>query len=145
MGGHPGKAAETGILRGHLRNAVNGHNLQGCTVEIRRGGHTVASFSAGGSFQHTLPIGDYTVHITHPDYIALDEVVHVQAGGHFELPLPLSPKLNGKKARIVLTWGPHPRDLDTHMKTPTGCHMYYGKKTAMTTLFLLMWMTPVGM
>jgi uncharacterized protein YfaP (DUF2135 family) len=30
--------------------------------------------------------------------------------------------------RIVLTWGPTPRDLDSHLDTPSGCHLYYGHR-----------------
>lgn len=30
--------------------------------------------------------------------------------------------------RIVLTWGETPRDLDSHLDTPSGCHLFYGRK-----------------
>jgi hypothetical protein len=30
--------------------------------------------------------------------------------------------------RIVLTWGETPRDLDSHLDTPSGCHVFYGRK-----------------
>jgi hypothetical protein len=32
------------------------------------------------------------------------------------------------KLRMVLTWGETPRDLDSHLDTPTGCHVFYGQK-----------------
>jgi hypothetical protein len=28
----------------------------------------------------------------------------------------------------VLTWGETPRDLDSHLDTPSGCHVFYGRK-----------------
>jgi len=38
-----------------------------------------------------------------------------------------SPVKQGQ-VRIVLTWGETPRDLDSHLYTPSGCHLYYGRK-----------------
>ena len=38
-----------------------------------------------------------------------------------------SPVPNGQ-LRIVLTWGETPRDLDSHLDLPSGCHVYYGRK-----------------
>ena len=37
------------------------------------------------------------------------------------------PVKNGQ-LRVVLTWGETPRDLDSHLDTPSGCHVYYGRK-----------------
>jgi uncharacterized protein YfaP (DUF2135 family) len=32
------------------------------------------------------------------------------------------------KLRMVLTWGEEVKDLDSHLITSTGCHVYYGRK-----------------
>lgn len=37
------------------------------------------------------------------------------------------PVPNGQ-LRIVLTWGETPRDMDSHLYTPTGCHVFFGQK-----------------
>ena len=35
--------------------------------------------------------------------------------------------------RATLTWGANPRDLDSHMVTPTGAHIYYSSKGSRTS------------
>ncbi|MCB1150245.1 hypothetical protein KDK88_01765 [bacterium] len=38
-------------------------------------------------------------------------------------------ELYGVAYRIELTWGAEPRDLDSHLYSPNGEHMYYGNRT----------------
>jgi uncharacterized protein YfaP (DUF2135 family) len=40
----------------------------------------------------------------------------------------VAPPVKQGQVRIVLTWGETPRDLDSHLDTPSGCHVYYGRK-----------------
>ena len=40
----------------------------------------------------------------------------------------MAPAVQNGQLRIVLTWGETPRDLDSHLDLPSGCHVFYGRK-----------------
>ena len=40
----------------------------------------------------------------------------------------VAPPVQNGQLRVVLTWGETPRDLDSHLDTPSGCHVFYGRK-----------------
>jgi hypothetical protein len=40
----------------------------------------------------------------------------------------VAPAVQNGQLRIVLTWGEIPRDLDSHLDLPSGCHIFYGRK-----------------
>jgi uncharacterized protein YfaP (DUF2135 family) len=45
--------------------------------------------------------------------------------GPTEFDLSLSPILVSADLRVVLNWGATPRDLDSHIRTPDGHHVFY--------------------
>ena len=57
-----------------------------------------------------------------PDF----RLVQVQPSMNTTANIPLNPILGANEAfRIVLEWGENPSDLDSHLWTPTGAHIYY--------------------
>ena len=50
-------------------------------------------------------------------------------------PVDLTPCLtlpSSNAATMRLTWGENPRDIDSHLRTPDGAHVYYASKGSLT-------------
>jgi len=78
-----------------------------------------------GSFNLKVPAGRYTCVATHGKYYSFyDPDCEVKAGKRKRKIVAMSPMLNPGSARIVLSWGKRPRDLDSYLTAP---HKDHGK------------------
>lgn len=124
---------------GNIRNATNQQLITSLTtVEARSGmnnttGSVAASIatSTGQYILQNLPAGVYTLQATNPNFTTTVRTgVVVGGGGAAQGPdLVMSPA--GSVARIVLTWGSVPNDLDSHLTGPTSgtrFWVYYGSR-----------------
>lgn len=133
--------AEEGTASGKILDSVNGNEIKGATLNIRKGwnkrtGNIVftSSTNNSGNYEVTLPLGNYTLEIVKEGYVNGYINIIVR-----ETPTPnqngeLTPQyLEGDEGilRVVLTWGETPRDLDSHILGPKmgegtdRFHVYY--------------------
>lgn len=73
-----------------------------------------------------LPAGYYTVVVSAPGFAAASQSLALPEDESVAMSVLLSSESppSGGEARIVLTWGENPSDLDSHLLTPTG-HVYF--------------------
>lgn len=125
-------------VQGVTRDAVTGNVLPGVTVKIFNAqgdpqpAYTVTSDSSG-NYALTIKQGVYFVEAILAGYITLDTELEVDVAGvtNYTKNFVLSPLLNGKAARIVLTWDATPRDMDSHLFVPMGnstAHVQYSAR-----------------
>lgn len=141
------------LLSGRITNAVNGEPIPGASVTV--GSITVLTDSLGMYAFTELPpaptqvgfVADSTFGEA-PLLVRFDSWVRdgfhtmtVRADGFdlfvfssliiaepMQFDLSLSPTLTQADLRIVLNWGATPRDLDSHIRTPDGYHVYYSNR-----------------
>ena len=137
--GHAGP----GTASGFVQDALTGAGVAGLQLALRRGvnvrsGAVVASATtlAGGSFSVSgLEAGQYTVQAGGTGYVTTFFTI-VSIGGVTTANQngTITPVLPAGETRIVLTWGPTPSDLDSHLTGPlpggTRFHMYYGTRSS---------------
>jgi hypothetical protein len=116
-------------VSGYVRDATNLASLAGATVVVVETGDTATTTNSGYSFP-SLPAGTYHINATLAGFDSAGVVVHIV---NSSIPVGttgdiiLSPKLPSDHYRVVLTWGPYPRDLDSHLYLQ-GCEVYFGHR-----------------
>lgn len=81
-------------------------------LPIKRGGKAIVAGFLDGKITNSVTAGPANVDITPPDCLTLE----AQASG----------------VSIKLTWGARPYDVDSHLRTPDGSHIYYASKGSLT-------------
>ena len=132
-----------GRVSGRFINALTGGNISGVTYEIRRGwnnisGDYIATSTVNGSYNVTLPAGNYTVYAKKDGFIPASVNVTIVANASAQADITMSPEDTGDldtsvNLRFILTWGSTPSDLDSHLFGPgvNGAgmfHTYYSSK-----------------
>jgi len=136
-----------GTLTGGVSDATNNALIPGPTLELRAGinattgtplATTTGDVESVYFFTNILP-GTYTVSASAPGYVSTSVTAIVL--GNTTTPAPdivLSP-IGAETARIVLTWGATPSDLDAHLTGPDSAaglprfHIYYASTGSLTT------------
>jgi len=74
-----------------------------------------------------LVSGTYQIKVSASGYCDFDdEITLMNSHGTFDV--NMSPTLGDNQVRIVLTWGAEPRDLDSHLRSPSNCLTYYANR-----------------
>jgi hypothetical protein len=116
-------------------NAANGQLLPGVSVVIKniRTGETIAvgATDEKGIFAQKFDYGKYSVKFTKPGFLSSQHEFEMDLT---ELPVSMSFALSPeiRQFRIVLTWGPYPKDLDAHLAGPMpeggDFHIWWNKR-----------------
>ena len=140
---HLGKNGE---LCGTIIDAVSGDGISGVSYTVRKGwsnpdGEIVASgIFDSSSYSLTLPAGHYTIQAEREDYLSNSVNAVVSADTSNLADIVLSPiksdiEVVGDSLRIVLSWGEHPEDLDSHLFGPVESedsdvefHIFYASR-----------------
>jgi len=120
-------------LKGVVRKASDASFVGGARVDILADKQVIRSVvtPASGKFRFRIPGGEYVVRIS--DVAGMDGLDYTEpvlilnsrtTARTYAVAKPLGPG----KLRMVLTWGEEVKDLDSHLITSTGCHVYYGRK-----------------
>lgn len=130
-----------GSVKGTVYDAfVQDGVIEGAKIIFRAGGDNKTGDVAGetvtaadGSYSIDLPAGNYTAEASKDGYITVyKNVVSQMADSRQDI--SLTPVLNENEWRFVLTWGEHPRDLDSHLTGPkddgSRFHVVYYDRTA---------------
>jgi len=138
--GFPGKDGQTpnldelyGELKGVVRKASDASFVGGATVDIMADKRVIRSVvtPASGKFSFRIPGGEYVVRISGVagmSDLSYTETVEIFDSRVTQRTFAVARPVGPGKLRMVLTWGETPRDLDSHLDTPTGCHVFYGQK-----------------
>jgi len=127
-----------GTSTGLIRNAITGQIESGVTIEVREGlgnvsSSVIASVSTDDSgtysYENAKP-GNYTFTAIKNDFVSKSFSATVLGGEKRREPdVAITPVLTADQVRIVLRWGEHPRDLDTHFTGPSSegepFHIFY--------------------
>jgi uncharacterized protein YfaP (DUF2135 family) len=149
----------TGVLYGVVRDATNNQPINGAvvrlgefqqttnaqgqyrfenvpeaSVQVRIDADTTYGYAAFMvQFESSFRAGFYTIQSTANNYSNFAfEGLQVVAGQQTEYNISMSPILTNADLRFVLTWGASPSDLDSHVRTPSGAHVYYSSRGSMT-------------
>jgi len=150
----------TGVLYGTVRDATNNRPIAGAVVtlgdleqttnaqgeyrfesvpeanvQIRIDADEMSGFAAFRvNFQSRLRAGFYTISTAVQGYSNFSfEGLTIVAAQQTEYNIAMSPILTNADLRFVLTWGAMPTDLDSHTRTPSGAHVYYGSPGSATS------------
>lgn len=91
----------------------------------------ITSYSSSTSYISELALGQYTVLVSASGFAPVTRIIDVTTENDRSILIPISRNdsvvADGSVARIVLTWGETPRDLDSHLLTDYG-HVYFRNK-----------------
>jgi hypothetical protein len=110
-------------MHGKVTNAVDGKSIQGATIDIYASkedsdpAYQLTS-DKNGSYSMSIDAGSYYVRVNAEGFIEMGSDMDVQDVTDYEKNFALSPTLDGKVARIVLTWDESPKDLDSYLMVP---------------------------
>ncbi len=127
-----------GNFGGTIKNALDGTGISGVTLRLRAGinvtsGTSLSSTTTGSSGTYSfsnIPAGNYTIEATKTGFnTTYFNVVCLGGRTTGNQNATMSPILSSGETRIVLTWGPTPSDLDSHLTGPLSdgsrFHMYF--------------------
>ena len=132
-------------INGTITNSVNGSSISGVKIEAYRGwnktsGNIVSTAVSddSGRYGMSLNLGNYTLKLSKQGYVTNTINITVTSGNLFPKDGSLVPEnseeISEGELRIVLRWGQHPYDLDSHLVGPTvdgqdKFHTYYSNKS----------------
>jgi len=106
-------------------NALDGEPVMGAVVELDVIGLYETDMEGKIKFPKIGEDGDIGVHFNAEGYIPTDVNVEVVAGTIFNNRISVSPEMAIEYVRIILDWGRHPRDLDSHFTKDKQYHISY--------------------
>eukprot|EP01013_Petalomonas_cantuscygni_P037943 TRINITY_DN68891_c0_g1_i1.p1 TRINITY_DN68891_c0_g1~~TRINITY_DN68891_c0_g1_i1.p1 ORF type:complete len:409 (+),score=109.11 TRINITY_DN68891_c0_g1_i1:76-1302(+) len=113
-------------VSGYALDATTGRGISGAVVKLSDQTQTADS---GGKFTFSsVTDGTYQISATADGYLAVPSrqvEVHGNIVAGTSADMALSPVLPAGSSRVVLKWGPVPRDLDSYVTTPWGCRVNY--------------------
>ncbi|MFH0730039.1 MAG: carboxypeptidase regulatory-like domain-containing protein [Pseudomonadota bacterium] len=136
-GGGSGCSFDATALNITVKNALTGAVIPGATVSVLS--QTATTDSSGLAAFMNLPTErDVAVQVSAPDYVAQTTQVRLVCGQTQSQSIALLSSSNSGvisgDVRVILTWGEHPSDLDTHLTGPKTdsstdrFHVFYSAK-----------------
>ncbi len=110
-------------IKGFVRHAETGQALPGAVISIPATGQISIADEGGFYSLDGVPSGYVEIVAELDGFIPDGEIVFVPEGESALQVFALSPALEEGLFRIVLTWGPAPRDLDSHLWIPSAGRM----------------------
>ena len=118
----------SGIVEGVVVDATTSLGLEGVSVSAEGVRFASAVTDENGAFSIELPVGPQVLEFGLSGYDFSPFAVEVDEGETTVLAagqITASPEIVGEGVRFVLTWGAIPYDLDSHLMTPSGYHVYF--------------------
>ena len=130
------------LADGYAVNAIDGSGIPNAAISIRGGwnntsyGNVIytAVTDQSGHYSAELPAGNYTLVACKDAFTSVSMNIAIQGGRTTAQNIALSPVMSDDVLRVVLVWGEHPRDIDSHLCGPHSSddyyHVYYVEKDA---------------
>lgn len=113
-------------LSGKVTDASTARNIVGAQVCLSQLRLCTETDTYGNYRFSNIRAQRYTMVTTFQGYISNTDTVSMSSSTSYNV--SLSSTMRTGEMRIVLTWLIDPRDLDSHLWTPTGHHIYFGNK-----------------
>ena len=111
---------------GTVVDASTAEPISGAAISVDEGAYTTSTNAAGQYSFENVVIGSYAVTASADGYTSSTQSVTLEEGTSSTVDFVLSEIIvNFDEYRIVLTWDIAPRDLDSHIWTPDGSHVYF--------------------
>lgn len=113
---------------GTLVNATNARPIEQAMATFVQDGNEILTTPITSNFDVSLPAGTYTMIVKADGYLDWSRMITIMRNELLNIQVSLSPILviGDEAARIVLSWGAIPRDLDSHLLGfAPGFHLYY--------------------
>ena len=137
-----GSEGQVGNIGGNITDSLTGKGIGEVKLNIRSGWNNISDniiktieTDKNGKYRVSLPLGNYTIEMIKDGYVTKHINVYVIGKDTLDQNANLVPTASGAETgelRIVLTWGRHPYDLDSHLIGPTKdnkeFHVYYGDR-----------------
>ena len=107
-------------VSGVVRDATNNEGIDEVELVFRKSGNADGELEvisgSDGKYEATLGTGEYTVVCKAEGYVEEEKSIYVPTyGSTYNCDLILSPEGKENEARVVLTWGAYPNDLDSYL------------------------------
>ncbi len=104
-------------LTANVTNALTGDAIEGATVQAE--GQSASSDADGAATLTGLPVSSFPVSVSADGYVSVNTTVTLECGDQGNIGVSLLPADDpgtiAGDIRIILTWGEHPVDLDSHL------------------------------
>ena len=123
------------LLHGTVSSASTTEPIPGAKITVTDSAGTQhdAMTDGTGEYEIEAAAGALSVVVEAEGYIPFTRTVEAGAGEQRLLNVRMSTRLDATQYRAVLTWGEHPRDLDSHLvglDSSGSYHVYYSAKNA---------------
>lgn len=117
-------------ITGSIVNATNTAPVANAQVRFFQDGTLLLEEAVAAQFELALSAGTYLMTVNAEGYVEWSRPVTVTAEQPLAVQVSLSPVLNmeNEVARIVLSWGATPSDLDSHLLGADQFHLYFSNK-----------------
>lgn len=123
----------SGIISGTITDAETGDPISNVYMELSGEAYRTDYTNSNGEYSfENLEAGYYQVTATKNNYISETKEIDFD-GTNSVINFVLSGVLASDEYRVVLTWGSTPEDLDIHLMTENGDHIYFGNKGSLTS------------
>lgn len=111
-------------VRGVVRDASTGLPIADASVAI---GGFASTTNESGEYQfYPVSFDSYDAHVSREGFVPFDLEIVVDESEEVVAPILMSSIQSNVRFRIVLSWGPYPRDLDSYLLIPGfDCSVYY--------------------
>lgn len=126
-----------GTISGLIIDSITGWGIPDAHIAIydqEMNQITTTGSNYNGQYEFTGAAGYYRVHVNASGYMETQRDLALIGGQElYNRDLTMSPVLQDGEIRIVLTWGPYPYDLDSHLFGPSSSdyeyHIFFAEKT----------------
>jgi hypothetical protein len=122
-----------GIISGTITDAETGYEIEDVIVKLSGDDNSTDLTNSQGEYSFEgLSEGNYTIQAEKSGYITEEKYIEFD-GSTAVANFVLSQTIADDEYRVVLTWGEEPEDLDVHLFTENGDHIYYADQGSLTS------------